>query len=70
MSAVCPSCRRTIIYTGDEEPPSCGRPYCRAITTWSVDKWAGRARMALTRRACGLDLYEWDHEALRRGGLG
>ena len=68
MTGVCPSCGRSFIYTGEEEPASCGRPGCRAITTWTPDEWAGRARMAEARRAAGLELNYWDHEALRWGG--
>jgi hypothetical protein len=44
----------------------CGQLWCRAVTDWGPDDWAGRARMANARAAAGVSLDRLDDEALRR----
>jgi hypothetical protein len=66
----CAVCERAYISDPgiDPSPPICGRIHCRARHYWTPDDWAGRARMARARQAAGIELDDFDHEALRRSG--
>lgn len=44
----------------------CPDPLCHAVAHYTDEEWAGKASMARARVAAGIEITEFDREALRR----